>query len=345
MVSRVEVIQAYRDLLGRDPESEQAIEHHLHFETLPDLCAALVRSVEFQDSFRQRYSVPKVITIEELDEVADAFLKGDRQRWQGHSLQLPSWFDPSVDPCSRSYKNQVLRLWEAITRRSGYTPAADEDTPEIGDLDAVHRPAFYATGDTQFAGGQIMAMGHILIRSGISAGQRVLEYGAGFGLTALAFARLGAKVDTVDINPAFCRAVSVASKRYQVDLTPHIGEFGLNPAGHAHAYDLIFFYESFHHCLDFEALIGELRTLLSPTGRVILAGEPIFEGLCADLPYPWGFRLDSENIAVMRIRGWMELGFQKDFLLQRFRDSGFDCTIHSDPNSHWAQVFEFRQPG
>lgn len=345
MVSRTEVVQSYRALLGREPESEQAIEHHLHYSTLPDLFIALVCSTEFQDKFRERNGVSKAIEIEQLDEVASAFLNNDRRRWEGCSLQLPHWFDTHIDPGGSSYKKQMLRLWEAITQRSGYDPATNEDTPEIAGLDAIFRPAFFASGDTQFAGGQMMAMGHILMRSGINPGQRVLEYGAGFGLTALAFARLGAKVDTVDINPAFCKAVGTSSDRYEVDLTPHVGEFGFNPAGSANAYDLIFFYESFHHCLEFESLINKLPSLLTATGRVILAGEPIFDSPCPDLPYPWGFRLDWENVAVMRIRGWLELGFQKDFLLRKFSGAGFDCTIHRDPNSHWAQVYEFRQRG
>jgi SAM-dependent methyltransferase len=342
MVSRIEVINAFKALLGREPESAKVIDDHLHFETLAELCAALARSTEFQDNFRNRYGVEKLLNVDQLDEAVAAFERNDRQRFSGFSLRLPEWFDATIHPDSAAYRKQILRFWEAITARSGYDPTAHEDTPEIAQLDAIYRPAFYATSDTLFAGGQIMATGHILMRSGIGAGQRVLEYGAGFGQTALAFARLGAKVDTVDINPAFCQAVKTSAERYQVDLNPHVGPFGFNPAGEAHAYDLIFFYESFHHCLDFQTLIPQLRDLLAPGGRVILAGEPIFDGYCPELPYQWGFRLDWENVAIMRLRGWLELGFQKAFLLDHFSRAGFDCTQHSDPNSHWAQVYEFR---
>ena len=343
MVSRAEVIESYRVLLGREPESEDVIGHHLHFATTPELCAAIVHSTEFQNNFRARFSAEKLFDVHQIEDVAAAFLSNDRERFKGLSLRLPDWFDVQGDPCAPAYKAQMLRLWETITNRTGYDAVSNEDTPEIGGLDAVFRPAFYASADTHFAGGQMMAMGHILMRSGIGAGQRVLEYGAGFGQTALSFARLGAKVDTVDINPAFCNAVRTSAERYQVDLNPHVGEFGFNPAGTPHAYDLIFFYESFHHSLDFENLVGGLRNLLTPTGRVILAGEPIFDSPCADMPYPWGFRLDWENVAVMRIRGWLELGFQRDYLVGHFDKAGFDCTLHSDPNSHWAQVYEFRQ--
>lgn len=283
------------------------------------------------------------ISISQLDEVALAFQRNDRAPWEGGALELPGWFDLGVKYESADYKAQVLRLWEEITALNDYNPTLHEDTPEIGELDAIFRPGFYATGDAELAGGHLIAMGHILKRSGVRTGDRVLEYGAGFGQTALAFARLGAKVDTVDINPAFCSAVQRNGHHFGVDLTAHHGKFGDNPAGMPNAYDLILFYESFHHCLDFEALIANLPTLLKPDGRVLLAGEPIFDDQCPAMPYGWGPRLDWECVAVMRIRGWMELGFQRDFLLHQFSKVGFDCTIHTDPNSHWAQVYEFRQ--
>lgn len=285
----------------------------------------------------------KWITIDQLDEVAEAFLRNDRAAWEGCNLALPNWFDLSIDPNSPDYRAQILKLWAVITGRSDYDPAHDEDTPEIADIDPVLRPAHYATGDVHFAGGQIMATGHILMRSDIKPGNRVLEYGAGFGQTALAFARMGAKVDTVDVNPAFCNAVRKIADHYQVELAAHEGQFGHNPAGKPNAYDLILFYESFHHCLDFDALVARLPSLLTPDGKIILAGEPIFEGPVPGLPYAWGPRLDWECLAVMRIRGWMELGFQDRYLLEKFRQAGFSCTFHRDPNSHWAQVYEFRQ--
>jgi FkbM family methyltransferase len=283
------------------------------------------------------------IGIDALDAVVAAFLRNDRAAWENRTLALPDWFNDRLDPAGLPYRAQMLRLWEAITGRNSYDPGVDEDTPEIGELDAIYRPAFYASNDLAFAGKQIMATGHILMRSDVRPGDRVLEYGAGFGQTALAFARMGVTVDTVDINPAFCRAVQNSADHFQVDLNAHHGRFGDNPAYTAQAYDLILFYESFHHCLDFSMLIPKLSLLLKPGGSVILAGEPIFEKACADLPYPWGIRLEWQNVAVMRLRGWMELGFQEKFLQEKFEAAGFELTTYSDDNSHWARIHQFRR--
>jgi methylase of polypeptide subunit release factors len=116
----------------------------------------------------------------------------------------------------------------------------DEDAPEVDGLDPGHWPNLYAGGHAGIAGGHLMALGHVLVRSELQGKARILEYGAGFGQLALAFARLGHTVDTVDINPSFCSAVGALSARYGVDLTPHIGPFGFNPARLPGAYDLIF---------------------------------------------------------------------------------------------------------
>ncbi|MFZ5705447.1 MAG: class I SAM-dependent methyltransferase [Pseudomonadota bacterium] len=325
----------------REPENDDVIEHHRLFAEKIELLTALVRSDEYRarvDRFRHD---DRGFHMEDLDEVAADFQRGNGERWRGRSLILPDWFDTNLDPLDAAYCQQMLRLWEAITARKGYDPLLNEDTPEIAELDAIYKPAFYASGESHFAGAQMMAMGHIIMRSGVRPGDRVLEYGAGFGQTALALARLGARVDTVDVNPHFCKAVATAADHYSVELNPHVGQFGFNPAGASNAYSLIFFYESFHHCIEFNTLIPQLPSLLADRGKVILAGEPIFEQLCPDLPYLWGFRLDWENVAVMRIRGWLELGFQRDFLLALFARSGFACSYHGDPNSHWAQVYEF----
>jgi 2-polyprenyl-3-methyl-5-hydroxy-6-metoxy-1,4-benzoquinol methylase len=339
MVMRLQVIQGIRALLGCVPENEVAVEAHPVVETMRDLRTLPVRSAELAND----HGVAPTFPIGELGEVAAAFQRGEHDAWRGRVLETPIWFDHGLDPRGEAYRAQIIRHWREITGRDDYDAAVNEDTPEIGTVEGIRRPGFYGSGDSHFVGGQLMAIGHILVRSGIRFGDRVLEYGAGIGQTALTFARMGAIVDTVDINAACSDVINRLGAHYEVDLSGQVGRFGANPAGADHAYDLVYIYEAFHHALDFMDLIPKLRSLLKPGGKVILAGEPVFDGPCAEMPYPWGFRLDWENVAVMRIRGWMELGFQKQFLLERFSEAGFECTEHRDPNSHWAQVLEFRQ--
>ena len=108
---------------------------------------------------------------------------------------------------------------------------------------------------------------------------------------------------------------------FRVPLTPFPGRFGTSPRP-GQRYKLIWFYESFHHCVDFLAVVPRLEEHLAEGGRVILGGEPIFEREYAGIPYPWGVRLHSEVAAVMRKTRWFELGFTEAFLYALFARSG-----------------------
>jgi SAM-dependent methyltransferase len=263
--------------------------------------------------------------------------------FQGRILDLPATFDLTLDPLSPEYRLQQISLWQAISGRTDYNPAVHEATGDVVHYDPVRLPGFYAgrhPGASVFAGDQLIALGHILKRGGLTAGDRVLEYGAGFGQIALSFARLGMRVDTVDIDPGYCAAVQAQADFFQVELYAFKGEFGLNPRPGCQ-YHLILFYESFHHCLDFMSVIPKLRQYLVMGGRVIMAGEPILPADSVIVPYPWGLRLDAENVAVVRYRGWFELGFQEDFLIDTFIRNGFVWRHFPTTLSHWADLHEF----
>ena len=86
-------------------------------------------------------------------------------------------------------------------------------------------------------------------------------------------------------------------------------------------------------------MIPKLRSLLSPRGKILLAGEPIVPDGSPIVPYPWGIRLDAENLCVVRERGWMELGFQEGFIRKLFESHGLSWTKY-DSISHHSIVYE-----
>jgi len=277
------------------------------------------------------------LRLEELDEAAAVLQQhntrpgGPWDNYRNRYLALPDDFDLALDPRSPAYVAQQQRLWQLVSGRSDYAARTDEQTPEVETHDALYRPAFYdlrAPGTMAIGGGHIMATGHFLMHSGVKARDRVLEYGAGYGQTALAFARMGARVFTVDVNPHFCAAVQAQAEHFKVKVQSFTGEFGDNPKPWLR-YELIFFYEAFHHCRDFLTVIPKLREMLTPGGKILLGGEPITTvAQDPSIPYPWGLRLDAENCAVVRRRGWYELGFQEDFLVRCFQHEGFVWQKH-----------------
>ncbi len=241
-------------------------------------------------------------------------------------MRLPEWFRRGLDPLGDAYAEQQHQLWQMLSGVDRpYEPAVDEKEHSWGDVDPVRAPAYFVRRDAHAiaaASDHVIATGMILRHSNLKAGDWALEYGPGFGQTALALARLGVNVDAVDISTTFCDFVNRQAEFFQVGLQAFHGRFGDNPRPQK-KYKLIWFYESFHHCLQFQQVVRQLRDHLAEGGRVILGGEPIVEREYAAVPYPWGVRLHSEVVAVVRKQHWFELGFSEDFLCELFINAGF----------------------
>jgi 2-polyprenyl-3-methyl-5-hydroxy-6-metoxy-1,4-benzoquinol methylase len=303
----------------------------------------------------ERIRVAGQFTVDDIDLVVQTISQHDivhGSPWddfRAANMQLPSWFRTGLDPHTDEYAHQQHKLWSLLTRNERpYAPEIDEKEEPLANVDAVRRPGYYMRRDTEtvrLAADQIIAIGMILKHSGVKPGERALEYGAGFGQAALALARLGVSVDTVDISSTFCGFVREQAEFFQVPLTPFEGRFGWNPRGDQ-KYDLIFFYEAFHHCADFRAVVHDLKRHLAPDGRVLLVGEPISRTQNRYLPYPWGLRLDAEPIAQVRRFGWLELGFTEDFLVELFTNAGFTAErIECAPSLHGTgYIFKHRAP-
>lgn len=241
-------------------------------------------------------------------------------------MKLPEWFRPGLDPLGDDYRRQQHRLWQVVSGRDrAYDAVQDEKEAGWTDTDSIRQPGFFSHRDAlavDRASDHLLATGMLLKHSGLVPGDWALEYGAGFAQSALSLARLGVQVDTVDISAVFCEHVRRQGEFFQVKLTPFRGKFGLNPRPGTR-YKLIWFYESFHHCFDFQPLLEAIDGHLADGGRIILGGEPIVEREYAAVPYPWGVRLHSEVAAVVRRQGWFELGFSEDFLFELFAAAGY----------------------
>ncbi|MGO9930689.1 MAG: class I SAM-dependent methyltransferase [Steroidobacteraceae bacterium] len=292
--------------------------------------------------------------LDDIDLLVETFIKYDVIRgtpWDdfrhAHCV-LPEWYRVDLDPLSDDYAVQQHRFWSAVTgRKRDYLPAIDEKEAPLADVDAVRRPGYYIRRDpdsVDHAAHHMIASGMILKNSGLKPGDSALEYGAGFGQTALALARLGVVVDTVDISTTFCNYVAEQAAFFQVPLTSFEGRFGWNPRGN-HKYDLIFFYEAFHHCTDFRRVVLAIKDHLAPSGRVLLAGEPITRAENSHIPFPWGLRLDPESLVQVRRFGWFELGFTEDFLVRLFSNAGFCAQRIECQPSFYGEGYTFKHRG
>ena len=268
--------------------------------------------------------------------------------FRGKHLVLPDWFKTELDPVSDEYLAQQIRLWNLISGIDRpYVAEVDEAEETVPNVDAIRRPDYYIRRNesaVQDASNHVLATGMLMKHCALKPGMWALEYGAGFGQTALAFARMGVNVDTVDISSTFCDYVKEQATFFQVNLTPFRGLFGDNPRGDK-KYDLIWFYESFHHCVDFKNVVGKIKNHLTPNGKILLAGEPIGKREYWAVPYPWGLRLESEVIAVIRNLHWFELGFSEEFITGFFINNGYTAEYIDCPVSIYGQIYSFAARG
>jgi SAM-dependent methyltransferase len=257
------------------------------------------------------------------------------------SMEPPAWYDRTLAPDSAAYTQQQLRLWRLVSGRDrDYRPEVDEKEADV-ETDPVRLPGFYANravGCIVHASDEMIATAQILRHCNLHPGGRALEYGAGFGQTALALSRLGVKVDTVDISRQLCRYVKANADFFRTSLTPHVGQFGDNPLGTK--FDLIYFQEAFHHAIDFRGVLEKVKSNLAPGGRLLLCGEPVSAAeneLWA--PYPWGVRIDGQTVPLIRSRGWMKLGFTHAYLMSVLKRAGFRTEYFPSPQTPRAHVY------
>ena len=237
-------------------------------------------------------------------------------RFQEDIKALPS------DPFSSAYRLAQMELYEQIAGVTGYNPWKAEPVP-ISVKDAVDPHPFpFSTQDGELIGGHMVAIGNILrtmwgIKPG--GGHRILEYGCGTGFSTITLAASRYQVTAVDINADALKVIDTLAAARGLKVTTFNGEFGSIP-DESQKFDIILFYESFHHCLDFIPLLGKLHDQLAPDGTILFAGEPIFN----DFPKPWGLRLDGASLWEIRTKGWLELGFREDFFLRVLAETGWE---------------------
>jgi SAM-dependent methyltransferase len=107
-------------------------------------------------------------------------------------------------------------------------------------------------------------------------------------------------------------------------------------------FDVIIFHESFHHFHDHLSVINKLPSILSPTGVIVFASEPIVPDICSTVPYPWGLRMDGLSLRCIRNFGWFELGFTRSYFLEMLASKDLIAHEKSIPGYHYTHIIEAR---
>jgi 2-polyprenyl-3-methyl-5-hydroxy-6-metoxy-1,4-benzoquinol methylase len=261
-----------------------------------------------------------------LDKLEDA---ADDRAFAGllsaHSFRPTISFD-QLSPDSPEFFALQMQQYRDISGRDGYFPIRDERDSgfEFANQFTVYP---FTTQDPVCTGYYLIGVGMVLKAMQLKPGATIVEYGIGWGHTTLALAQLGYNVIAVDIEEKFLTLVEHRAKQLGLTITTHHGEFGELPS-HVETIDGALFFECFHHCLNHVEVVKKLSDRLNPGGRLILAGEPLFD---EDWFYPWGLRLDGQSVWAIGTHGWMELGFKRSYLETLLRSSGFELERHYHP--------------
>jgi 2-polyprenyl-3-methyl-5-hydroxy-6-metoxy-1,4-benzoquinol methylase len=237
-----------------------------------------------------------------------------------------------TDPFTREFLQLTTQRLNEITRRKTYDAFENEKAPYLaGDTVAPVIPGHYSLGQSAWAGELIQSHGAVLKALAMLAGQSILEYGPGDGQIALHLSRLGCRVTVVDIEARYLARIRSQASDLHTQITTIEGVFG--DAEINIQYDRILFFEAFHHALDHHGLVKTLRNLVSPSGFIVLAGEPVLEHdnyFRPTLPYAWGPRLDGLSLRAMQSYGWCELGFTREYFVELWMRAGFLLTFRKD---------------
>lgn len=180
MLSRSDVIDAFRAILDRDPENEQVIEYHAGIESIPELYRSLIESDEFRENFQATLTPPErpslrlsldLPPIEVQSQVSDA-------------VQLAAILE------------RVRTAWSSLGERDPYFSVCT-DPSSLGAGIGQAEEEFYASGEND-----LRNLTSFAVRAGIDLiGRSCLELGCGVGRVTRWLAPLFRHVDGIDVSP------------------------------------------------------------------------------------------------------------------------------------------------
>jgi SAM-dependent methyltransferase len=273
--------------------------------------------------------------VDEAAKVSDDAMRAELSRFEFRPKTLECILDRllALDPYSESYRVRQFELYSKISGISTYDPAQNERS-EFNVSGAVRNPYPFCTKSPQTVGDQLIAIGFIIKTLNLTPPARILEFGPGWGNLTIELARMGYSVTAVDIEPRFVDLIQQRAAQLDLPLRAICGSFGRIP-GEPGPFDAILFFECFHHCGDHLGLLRDLKPLLSDSGFLLFAAEPITESF----PLPWGVRMDGMSVWSIRKFKWLELGFRESYFIRTLLKLGWVVQKVNYNNSLMNTIF------
>lgn len=220
------------------------------------------------------------------------------------------------DPKSREYRDWQFKCYEEI---AGVTYGVKNELSNFLDVEkSIKTPFPFYTKSYSTVSDQLIMVGLIIKLMKLPPGAKVLEFGAGWGNTAVNLCRMGYEVTVVDIEQRYLDILQGRSVGFEGKIKTICSDFSeINNL--TEKYDAILFKECFHHCDNHLNLVSKFSDRLKESGIIVFAGEPIYE----DFPVPWGMQFDGESIWATRNFKWLEMGFNEKYFIDMMGESGW----------------------
>jgi len=240
--------------------------------------------------------------------------------WEGFEYRSNITVDQSLDPFSDAYVNQQLALYHEISRKHFDQSVNEHTTLDVDKHVGAINP--YDHGSPGVLAEHIERLSRAIRLGNPSLGSRILDMGCGWGLSSEIAAYCGLSVEAIDVNSDFVDLVNRRSTRLGLNITARQSTF--DDFSSDQTYEMVLFYECFHHALKPWELLSHLTKYMSDGGRIVMAGEPINQLWWKN----WGMRLDPLSIYCIHKFGWLESGWSQEFLAEAFQRAGLEFRIH-----------------
>lgn len=233
--------------------------------------------------------------------------------------------DQTLDPFSDTYVEQQLKLYTEISGRT-FDQTVNEHTifDVQGYVDAINP---YNHPSPSGLALHLQRLSKAFVAASPPRGGHLLDMGCGWGLSSELGAYLGLNVLAVDINKDFVELVNRRAQRMGNRIRAIQATFDTFVT--SEHFDMILFYECFHHALRPWEVAARLTDRLTPEGKMVFVGEPINDYWWRS----WGLRLDPLSVYCIRKFGWFESGWSSDFLSRLLIQSGLTVQHFGETNS------------
>jgi SAM-dependent methyltransferase len=243
-----------------------------------------------------------------------------REKYTPISLVHRTPVDESIDPFSEEYFSAQLALYKEISGRPLNQWTGELHPADIETLLNCANPQ--GIRDVGHLSESVRAVSTMLSLCCFGEDAKVLDMGAGHGMSSEVYAFCGGYVHAVDIDPLLSELAQRRAHHRSLRITRSVLNFDSIDALENGFYDGAFFFQSLHHALRPWDLIAQLKLKLTDKGIIAFTGEPVQSQW-----KHWGLRRDEASLYVARKYGWFESGWSQEFITSCFARNGLKLIL------------------